>query len=107
MTPGAEIALSRPLRVELEAPPILRPHPPDEIREALLPRAEEVRRTGRGSAYTQLVKFDDQWRRLESWSFPAAVVERFKPMSSSGGAWGADGRLYVTGHDHPELYFLA
>src|SRR5690606_6983247 len=22
---------------------------------------------GRGSAHTQLVKFDDQWRRLESW----------------------------------------
>lgn len=62
---------------------------------------------GRGSAYTQLVKFDDQWRRLEGWSFPASVVERFKPMSSSGGAWGADGRLYVTGHDHAELYVLA
>lgn len=62
---------------------------------------------GRGSAYTQLVKFDDQWRRLEAWSFPASVVERFKPMSSSGGAWGPDGRLYVTGHDHPELYVLA
>lgn len=62
---------------------------------------------GRGSAHTQLVKFDDQWRRLESWSFPASVVERFKPMSSSGGGWGPDGRLYVTGHDHPELYALA
>lgn len=62
---------------------------------------------GRGSAYTQLVKFDDQWRRLESWSFPVAVVERFRPMSSSGGGWGADGRLYATGHDHPELYVLA
>ncbi|MCR5874104.1 hypothetical protein LRS10_07955 [Phenylobacterium sp. J426] len=61
---------------------------------------------GRGPAYTQLVKFDDQWRRMEGWSFPASVVERFKPMSSSGGGWGADGLLYVTGHDHPELYVL-
>lgn len=61
---------------------------------------------GRGSAYTQFVKFDDQWRRLEAWSFPASVVERFRPMSSSGGGWGPDGRLYVTGHDHPELYVL-
>jgi len=60
----------------------------------------------RGSGYTQFVKFDDQWRRLEAWSFPASVVERFRPMSSSGGGWGADGLLYVTGHDHPELYVL-
>lgn len=60
----------------------------------------------RGSAATQLVKLDDQWRRLEAWSFPASVVERFRPMSSSGGAFGPDGLLYVTGHDHPELYVL-
>lgn len=62
---------------------------------------------GRGHAYTQFVKFDDQWRRLEAWSFPTSVTRRFSPMSSSGGAWGPDGLLYVTGHDHPELYVLA
>lgn len=61
---------------------------------------------GRGHAYTQLVKFDRDWRRLEGWSFPASVTERFKPMSSSGGGWGPGGLLYVTGHDHPELYVL-
>ena len=61
---------------------------------------------GRGHLYTQFVKFDDQWRRLEAWSFPASVTQRFSPMSSSGGAWGPDGLLYVTGHDHPELYVL-
>jgi hypothetical protein len=60
----------------------------------------------RGHEYTQLVKFDDQWRRMEGWSFPKSVTDRFAPMSSSGGGWGADGRLYVTGHDHPELYVL-
>jgi hypothetical protein len=27
-------------------------------------------------------------------------------MSASGGAWGDDGLLYVTGHDAPELYVL-
>jgi hypothetical protein len=27
-------------------------------------------------------------------------------MSISGGSWGPDGLLYVTGHDHPELYGL-
>lgn len=61
---------------------------------------------GRGHQYTQLVQFDDQWRRLQGWSFPLSVTERFQPMSSSGGGFGPDGRLYVTGHDHPELYVL-
>ncbi len=60
----------------------------------------------RGHAYTQLVQLDDQGRRLQGWSFPVSVLGRFKPMSSSGGSFGPDGRLYVTGHDHPELYVL-
>jgi hypothetical protein len=34
------------------------------------------------------------------------VLERMKPMSMSGGAWGDDGLLYATGHDHTELYAL-
>jgi hypothetical protein len=28
------------------------------------------------------------------------------PMSSSGGGFGPDGRLYMSGHDLPELYAL-
>lgn len=62
---------------------------------------------GRGHQYTRFVRFDTQWRATGGWSFPAAVTARFAPMSSSGGAWGRDGRLYVTGHDHAELYVLA
>jgi hypothetical protein len=27
-------------------------------------------------------------------------------MSNSGGSWGPDGKLYVTGHDNPELYVM-
>jgi hypothetical protein len=61
---------------------------------------------GRGHAYTRFVRFDDQWRATGGWSFPASVTARFAPMSSSGGGWGRDGRLYVTGHDHAELYVL-
>lgn len=60
----------------------------------------------RDHRHTVLIRFDDDWRQTGSWSFPASVLERFKPMSSSGGGWGPDGRLYVTGHDHPELYVL-
>lgn len=62
---------------------------------------------GRDHTTTTLVKFDDQWRRMESWVFPPSVLERFAPTSSSGGGWGDDGLLYVSGHDAKELYVLA
>lgn len=61
---------------------------------------------GRDHRFTTFVKFDDNWRRVAAWAFPASVLAKFKPMSSSGGAWGDDGLLYVTGHDHGELYVL-
>lgn len=61
----------------------------------------------RDHRHTTLVKFDDQWRRLEGWALPTAILERIKPMSISGGGWGPDGRLYLSGHDLPELYVVA
>lgn len=61
---------------------------------------------GRDHTATAFVRFDDQWKPHETWTFPDAVLERLKPMSASGGAFGADGRLYVTGHDRPEMYVL-
>ena len=60
----------------------------------------------RDHRWTRLVRFDEAWRPLESWAFPAVVLERFAPSSASGGAWGPDGLLYVTGHDLHELYTL-
>ncbi|RAK60111.1 hypothetical protein DJ021_09980 [Phenylobacterium hankyongense] len=60
----------------------------------------------RDHRHTTLVKFDDQWRRLEAWALPATVLERIAPMSVSGGGWGPDGRLYLSGHDRPELYVM-
>jgi len=61
---------------------------------------------GRDHRFTTLVRFDDAWKPHESWTFPPAVLARLAPMSASGGSFGADGRLYVTGHDRPELYVL-
>ena len=58
----------------------------------------------RGHAYTQLVKFDDQWRQLQAWTFPVSILKRAEPMSISGGSWGPDDLLYVTGHDNAEVY---
>lgn len=61
---------------------------------------------GRTHRHTVIVNFDALWRRMASWLLPDAVLDRMKPFSTSGGAWGNDRLLYVTGHDHPELYAL-
>lgn len=61
---------------------------------------------GRDHRYSQLVRFDDQWRRTEGWTFPVEVLARMAPTSTSGGGWGDDGLIYMTGHDAPELYVM-
>lgn len=61
---------------------------------------------GKGSEWTTLVRFSPDWQRRAAWTFPAAVIDRMQPYSTSGGAWGPDGRLYVTGHDRTEIYVL-
>ena len=50
------------------------------------------------------MKFDRNWQVLEAWIFPLDLLNRFADMSNSGGSWGPDGRLYLTGHDPAELY---
>jgi hypothetical protein len=62
--------------------------------------------TGKGTEWTTVIKFDDQWRDLQTWVFPQEVIEKFRPMSNSGGSWGTNGLLYCTGHNLPELYAL-
>lgn len=59
----------------------------------------EVRRT-------KLMRYDDRWNQTGEWTFPESVIQRFLPNSNSGGAFGPNGRLFVTGHDHAELYVL-
>ena len=58
------------------------------------------------TAATTLVRMDDDFVIQESWLFPPALHARFTPMSNSGGSWGEDGYLYITGHDHPEVYVV-
>ena len=64
---------------------------------------------GRGPEWTQLVEFDDDWRRTGGWALPAELIERLssRGYSCSGGAFGPGGWLFATGHDNPELYVLS
>lgn len=62
---------------------------------------------GRDYRYTLLAQLDDAFRQEAAWTFPADVLARFAPFSCSGLSWSNDGRLYVTGHDRPEMYELA
>ncbi|USI71489.1 hypothetical protein [Sphingomonas morindae] len=59
---------------------------------------------GRDHAATRLVRYDRHFRETGRWPLPPALLDRLAPRSASGGAWGADGLLYMTGHDRPELY---
>ncbi|KAA0989073.1 YncE family protein [Dyadobacter aurulentus] len=61
---------------------------------------------GRDVRWTAVVKYDKEWRELESWVFPKNLIALFTPKSNSGGGWGNDGKLYCTGHDRAELYVL-
>ncbi len=63
--------------------------------------------TGKGVESTVLVQLDENWQELQSWTFPDTIIEKFKPMSNSGGSWGPDGKLYCTGHDLGEVYVLS
>ena len=59
---------------------------------------------GKGPEATSLLALDDGWRRVAQYRYPPELVTRFAGRSNSGGAFGPDGRLYLTGHDAPELY---
>jgi hypothetical protein len=56
--------------------------------------------------WTHVGQFDDQWQMQQSWLFPQRVIDTWGRSACSGGDWGDDGLLYVTGHDAPELYAL-
>jgi hypothetical protein len=60
-----------------------------------------------GNKYnTQIVRFNADWQPVEQWTIPDAVVEKFEDMSNSGGSWGPDGKLYLSGHDPAEAYVM-
>ncbi|WP_422635565.1 YncE family protein [Sphingobium sp.] len=60
----------------------------------------------RDHRYTLLARLDDAFRQEAAWTFPTEILARFAPFSCSGLSWSRDGRLYVAGHDRPEIYEL-
>jgi len=62
--------------------------------------------TGRDNSMSEVVKFDNQWHRTASWTFPLDLVKLFGNASASGGGFGPGGSLFVTGHDARQLYVL-
>lgn len=61
---------------------------------------------GRDHRWTQIVKYDDMWQRVGGYILPDSVLSRMQPYSASGGAFGADGLLYLSGHGRPEIYVM-
>lgn len=55
---------------------------------------------------TQVVQMDDDFDVVASWTYPYELLDSFDPMSNSGGSWGPDGRLYITGHDASAAYVM-
>ena len=57
-----------------------------------------------GKISSTVVRFNSDWQVVEGWVFPPTLLDSFGDMSNSGGSWGPDGRLYITGHDNTEVY---
>jgi hypothetical protein len=55
---------------------------------------------------TQVVEMNDRFQVVAGYTIPAEILDRFRPMSNSGGSWGPDGRLWITGHDLDEAYVM-
>ena len=53
---------------------------------------------------TVMVKLTPSFEPVQTWTLPDAVLDRFEEMSNSGGSWGPDGFLYLSGHDPAEVY---
>jgi hypothetical protein len=62
-------------------------------------------RYGSENAKTFLVKFDDEWRELGRWTYPAEALKDIGRNSFSGGIWLKD-ELLVTDHDNRVIYRL-
>ncbi|WP_164157862.1 hypothetical protein, partial [Sandarakinorhabdus rubra] len=61
---------------------------------------------GRTSRDTKIVIFNEEWAQVGGYILPDSVLEKLPPNSVSGGSFGPDGLLYLTGHDAAEIYVM-
>jgi len=57
-----------------------------------------------GKENTVVMQMTEDFEPAKMWALPDEVLERFEDMSNSGGSWGPDGFLYLSGHDPAEVY---
>ena len=60
----------------------------------------------KGVEWSSLVRFDDQWREVASWTIPDEILDKLRPYSLSGGIFINDNQLLTTGHHEPFVYLL-
>jgi hypothetical protein len=48
---------------------------------------------------------NDDFQVVAAYTIPHEILDRFKPMSNSGGSWDPDGRLWLTG-PRPTLWTI-
>lgn len=61
---------------------------------------------GKDVNWSQLVKYDKQWRRVEAWVLPPALIKKIEPFSLSGGVITKEGKILCSPHHYSELYLL-
>lgn len=57
------------------------------------------------ASWTQIVQFDNEFRRLQGWILPRELVDQLRPNSLSGCLF-VDGKFLCTGHDAKKLFVL-
>lgn len=61
---------------------------------------------GRTHRDTRIALFSTDWAEVAGYALPDSLLARLAPHSVSGGSFGPDGLLYLTGHDAPEIYVM-
>ncbi|WP_407695737.1 hypothetical protein [Sphingomonas changnyeongensis] len=61
---------------------------------------------GRTHRDTRIVLFNDSWAEMGGYALPDSLLNKLAPHSLSGGSFGPDGLLYLTGHDASEIYVV-
>ena len=58
-------------------------------------------------AWTQLVRFNDQWQRTAAYVLSDSMVEHLRPMSISGGYFNKEGKIICSPHHFEEIYVMS